>query len=76
VAQIECRVSRVLALNKRCVLVSTAAHAAVEAPSKATLAKRAYDASPKDAPLRSLFPDEPSPPKAVSLYNQVLMSAS
>ncbi len=62
-----------------CVLTMvllTAVHAAVEAPSKATLAKRAYDASPKDAPLRSLFPDEPAPPKPVSPMSTIFSSIS
>ena len=42
-----------------------AVKAAIETPTKETLSKRAYDASPKDAPLRSLFPDEPRPPQPV-----------
>ena len=50
-------------------LSAYAVSAVIEAPSKQTLSKRAYDASPKDAPLRSLFPDEPQPPKPVRCYD-------
>ena len=42
--------------------------AAVAAPSEELIAQRIYDAKPKDAPLKSLFPEEPKPPAPVRCH--------